>query len=44
MEEWKIEHWEGDEYVITNNTGVIGETLNKRRAESILLWLKTSGL
>ena len=45
MSNWKIEHWEGNEYVITNETGIIGNsTLTKKRAESILLWLKETNL
>ena len=36
--------WEGNEYIIEMDGKPIGETLTKRRAESILLWLEISGL
>ena len=43
MEKYTIARWEGDEYIIEKEGKPIGETLTQRRAESILLWLKTSG-
>ena len=36
--------WEDDEYIIEKEGKPIGSTLTKRRAESILLWLRTTYL
>ena len=35
-------HWEGDEYIIEQDGNPVGETLTKRRAESILAWLQSA--
>lgn len=42
MEMYTIAHWEGNEYIIKQNGISVGETLTKRRAESILAWLQSA--
>lgn len=36
--------WEDNEYIIEKDGKPIGSTITKTNAESILLWLETSGL
>ena len=39
----KIEHWEGDEYVISiHGIGIVGHTLHKKEAVVIQHWLNVA--
>ena len=40
MENLKLEHWEGDEYIIEFKGKPVGCTLTKANGTAILHWLK----